>query len=65
MVLPGVFLVRQPIALIGPEVTGLVGGTGTIILALVLLFTKGHSESKVMILDNPGIDPLHEKSLSD
>jgi len=63
-VLPGFFLARQPIALIGPDPTGLVGGLGYTILALVFLFTKGHARRKEAIPDNPRINPHPEKSLS-
>lgn len=39
--LPGFLLAGQPIPLIGPDPTGLIGGIGYTILALVLLFKKG------------------------
>ncbi|MHB8134963.1 MAG: CPBP family intramembrane glutamic endopeptidase [Anaerolineaceae bacterium] len=63
-VLPSFFQARQSIALIGPEVTGLIGGLGYIILALVLLFAKGHAGRKEVNPDNPRVNPRHEKSLS-
>lgn len=63
-VLPGFFQARQSIALIGPDVSGLVGGLGYTILALVLIFSKGHAGRKEAISDNPRINPHHEKSLS-
>lgn len=62
-VLPGFFQARQSIALIGPDVTGLVGGLGYAILALVLLFSKGHAERKEAIPNDLKIYPHHEKSL--
>jgi membrane protease YdiL (CAAX protease family) len=39
--LPMYMLNGSPISLIGPEVTGLIGGIGYTILALVLLFSRG------------------------
>lgn len=45
--LPGYFLAGQPIALIGPDPTGLIGGIGYIILALVLFFRNRHAARRV------------------
>lgn len=39
--LPGFMLLGQPIPLMGPEPTGLVGGIGYLVLALVLFFSRG------------------------
>lgn len=47
--LPGFLLKGSPIPLVGPDPTGLVGGFGYILLALVLFFNrKAYSEQKKM-----------------
>jgi membrane protease YdiL (CAAX protease family) len=41
--LPGYLLLGQPISLIGPDPTGLIGGIGFTVLALILFFRKGYA----------------------
>jgi len=52
-VLPGFLLSGQPVPWMGPDPTGLVGGLGYIILALVLLFGKGFTGGKEKIRTAP------------
>lgn len=56
-VLPGFLLAGQPIALIGPDPTGLIGGIGYVMVALVLFFKRRYAPRKAAILDTP----LHAK----
>lgn len=55
-VLPGYLLAGQPIPLIGPDPTGLLGGIGFVILAMVLLIGKAFKVKPELIQIEPKTD---------
>jgi len=63
-VLPGYFLAGQPIPLIGPDPTGLIGGLGYATLALVLFFKRGYAERKRTNQEDLEISPRDPSQLN-